>query len=82
MARRSHPIVEYLHSHPGLTQAELARRAKVPQQRICDVLAGRVIRFSPEAAERLQLATNGELKFADLMLFRRRAKSTSRPRKH
>jgi hypothetical protein len=67
-----HPLELYFERHPEITKAELARRASVSQQRMSDVLAGRVIRFAPEAAERLEAATNGELNFRELMLFRRR----------
>lgn len=63
----------------GIQQSELARRANVPPQRICDVLKGRLARFSPTLAKRISEATGGALSLEVLLGLEERV-STKRVR--
>ena len=63
----THPLKRYLLAN-RISQTEMARRAGTTPAKICDVLAGRVRRFSPEVAARLSRATDGALTLEQLLL--------------
>lgn len=68
MASSEHPLRRYLVEEKILAK-DLASRAGVSPQRICDVLNGRLRRFTPEAAKRISKATGGKVQFEELLFW-------------
>jgi transcriptional regulator with XRE-family HTH domain len=60
-----HPLQSYLARH-DITQAEFGKRIGLKQSTISDVLNGRN-RFSPEAARRVEIITQGEVTLDQLL---------------
>ena len=64
----AHPLARYLEAEK-LTQEEFAARAGIERTTIGRVLAGRRKRFSPEAAQRVVVATNGRVTLEEALGF-------------
>lgn len=70
MASPLYPLERYLKAHPDVTKTALAVAAETSPAKVCDLIAGRLRRPSPELADRFEVATKKEVTARELLFFR------------
>jgi hypothetical protein len=65
-----YPLERYFREHPDVTKTALAGKVGTSPAKICDLIAGRLRRPSPELADRFEIATNKEVTARELLFFR------------
>lgn len=65
-----YPLERYFANHPEVTKTALAGRAGTSPAKICDLIAGRLRRPSPELADKFEEVTAQEVTARELLFFR------------
>lgn len=79
-ASKPYPLERYFAAHPDVTKTALAGRVGTSPAKICDLIAGRLRRPSPELADKFEVETKQEVTARELLFFRPAKPRKSRKR--